>query len=145
MSVEAFGDIGGLATGDDEYASDADLLDEGRVVANHDDSAGVIFEVFSDDFLGVGVEVVSRLVEDDEVGALEEDFAEGDAGLFTRGEDSDFFVDIVTVEEEVRKSAAELGVGKIVAMDVFEDSAAFVEDFELLGVVGDGGVLAKDD
>ena len=132
MSVEAFGDIGGLATGDDEYASDADLLDEGRVVANHDDSAGVIFEVFSDDFLGVGVEVVSRLVEDDEVGALEEDFAEGDA-YFSPGERTATFVDIVTVEEEVRKSAAELGVGKIVAMDVFEDSAAFVEDFRALG------------
>ncbi len=64
---------------------------------------------------------------------------------FSPGERTATFVDIVTVEEEVRKSAAELGVGKIVAMDVFEDSAAFVEDFELLGVVGDGGVLAKDD
>ncbi len=134
-----------VAAGDDEHMGNTDLLDEGGVMADHDDCAGVIFEVFADDFLGVGVEVVGRLVEDDEVRALEEDFAEGDAGFFAGGEDADFFVDIVAIEEEVREGGAEFGVGEVVACDVFEDGAAFVEDFEFLGVVGDGRVFAEDD
>lgn len=30
-------------------------------------------------------------------------------------------------------------------LDIFEDGAAAVEDFELLSIVGNGGVLAKND
>lgn len=114
-------------------------------MADHNNCAGVITEVFADDFLGFGVEVVGGLVENDEVGALEEDFTERDTGFFAWGEDGNLFINIVARKEEVREGGAEFGISKIVTLDVFEDGTAFVEKFELLGVVGDSGVMTEDD
>lgn len=55
---------------DDEHAGDADLLDEGGVVTDHDDGAGVVTEVLADNLLSFGVKVISGLVEDEKVGAF---------------------------------------------------------------------------
>ncbi len=114
-------------------------------MADHDDSAGVIFEVFADDFLGVGVEMVSRLVEDDEIRTLQENFTESDTGLFAGGKDGDFFINVIAIEEEVTEDAAKFGVGEIIILDILKDGTALVENLELLGVVGDSGVLTDDD
>ena len=38
--------------------------DKGRIVTNHDNRAGVIAKILTDDFLGFGVKVVGGLVED---------------------------------------------------------------------------------
>ena len=67
-----------VAAGDDEHAGNTDLLDEGGVVADHDDCAGVIFEVFADDFLSFGIKVIRRLIKDNKIGALEQDLAKCD-------------------------------------------------------------------
>lgn len=89
--------------------------------------------------------MVSRFVKDDEVGAFGEDFAESNAGFFAGREDADFLVDGVILEEEVAEDGAHFGVGIIVVGDVFENCFAFVKDFELLGVVGDVGMVAEND
>lgn len=129
---------------DDEHAGDADLFDEVGVVADHDDGPGVVAEILADDFLGFGVEVVGRLVEEDEICALHEDFTEGDASFFSGGEDGNGFMDVVVIEEKVCEHSAEFGIGEVVGAEVFENGAAGVEEFEFLGVVGEGGVLAKN-
>lgn len=128
----------------DEHARDTDLFDKGRIVADHDDGARIVAEIFADDFLGFWVKMVGRFVKNDEIGALKEDFTEGDTGFFARGEDLDFFENVITVEEKITEHAAEFGVGEIVGLDIFEDGAAAVEDFELLSIVGNGSVLAKN-
>lgn len=114
-------------------------------MADHDDGPGVVAEILADDFLGFGVEVVGWLVEEDEIRALHEDFAEGDASFFSRGEDGNGFMNIVIVKEEVGEETTEFGIGEVVGAEVFENGAAGVEEFEFLSIVSEGGVFAKDD
>ena len=81
---ELAGKVFDFPIGEDEHASDADLLDEGRVVGDDDEGTRVVTEIVPDNFLSLGVEMIRRLVENDEVRALQENLAEGDAGFFSR-------------------------------------------------------------
>src|SRR6478735_3759705 len=75
-----------------------DVVQEVPVVGDGDDGAGVLLEVLLEPEHALGVEVVGGLVEEQQVGRLEEELAEGDAALLTTGQDGDV---------RVRRRAAE--------------------------------------
>src|SRR5690606_16698002 len=63
-----------------------DLVEEIPVVGDDEDRALVFDEVFLEPGDGLGVEMVGGLVEQQEVGGLEQQPAEGDAALLAAGE-----------------------------------------------------------
>ncbi len=63
-----------------------DVVEEVAVVRDGDDGAGVLGEVLLEPADRLGVEVVRRLVEEEEVGLLEEDAAERDAPPLAAGD-----------------------------------------------------------
>ena len=63
-----------------------DVIEEVAVVGDADDGAGVLLEVLLEPVDGLGVEVVRGLVEEKDVGLLEEQAAEGYATTFAAGE-----------------------------------------------------------
>ena len=69
-----------------------DVVEEVAVVGDEDDGAGVFLQVPFEPGDALGVEVVGRLVEEQEVGAFEQDLAEGDAPAFAAGERADLGV-----------------------------------------------------
>ncbi len=66
-----------------------DVIEEVAVVGDGDDGAFVSAEVLFEPGDGFGVEVVGGFVEDEDVGFLEEESAEGDASAFAAGDDVD--------------------------------------------------------
>ncbi len=63
-----------------------DVVEEVAVVGDEHDGAGVFLQVPLEPGDALGVEVVGRLVQEQEVGALEQDLAERDAPAFAAGE-----------------------------------------------------------
>ncbi len=124
---------------DDEHPGNADLLDKGGIVANHDDSARVVFEVFADDFLGLGVKMVSGLVENDEIGTLEKGLAEGDAGFFAGGEDGYFVVGTDVKSEFTKNTISEIEkeLQLLIDIPVSDNELETVKSYMLGSFVGD--------
>ena len=69
-----------------------DVVEEVAVVGDEHDGAGVFLQVPFEPGDALGVEVVGRLVQEQEVGAFEQDLAEGDAPAFAAGERADLGV-----------------------------------------------------
>ncbi len=61
-----------------------DVVEEIAVVGDEDDRAGIFLQVPFEPGDALGVEVVGRLVQQQEVGAFEQDLAEGDASCVRR-------------------------------------------------------------
>ena len=66
-----------------------DVVEEVAVVGDDQDGAGVGDQVLLQPGDGLGVEVVGRLVEQQDVGVLQQQLAEGDAALLAAGEGVD--------------------------------------------------------
>ncbi len=69
-------------------------------MGNDHHGAGVIDERALQDTLGLHVEVVRRLVKNQEICGLQQHAHEGDAGAFATGEDADLFEYVVSSEKE---------------------------------------------
>ena len=65
------------------------VVEEVPVVGDGDDGAGVLLEVLLEPRHALGVEVVGGLVEEQQVGRLEQQLAQRDAAALTTGEDRD--------------------------------------------------------
>src|SRR5690606_37417556 len=90
-----------------------DLVEEVAVVRDDDERAGVLPERLDEDGLARHVEVVGRLVEDEEVGGGEERAGEGEPALLAAGEHADGLEDVVAAEQERAEEAAQLGLGAV--------------------------------
>ncbi len=86
-------------------------VEEVAVVRDDEHGAGVADEGALEHALGLHVEVVGGLVEDQKVGGLDEHADECDARAFATGKDADFFKDIVAAEEEAAEKVAALWRG----------------------------------
>ena len=75
-----------------------DVLVEIGLVADHENAAFVVHERPLELRLGVHVEVIGGLVEDQKVGGATNQFAEADFGLLAAGEDADFALDMLRCE-----------------------------------------------
>lgn len=122
--------------------------DEVDVVADEDKGAFELFEGVNKCLDAGHVEVGGGLVHEQEVGGIEEDFDEAEAGFFAAGEDGDVFEDAITGEEE----GAEHGAGKLLGHGVgaikhgLQDGVFGVEDVHaVLGEVADDAVVAGAD
>ena len=63
--------------------------------------------------------MVGGLVKNEEVGGADEHANEGDAGAFSSGEDSDFFEDVISFEEEAAEDVSR-GHGGAAGLDLLD-------------------------
>ena len=90
-------------------------VDEVAVVRDGEDGAVEILQSAFQHFAAVHVQMVGRLVEKEEVVALEHQFAQRHAALLAAGEHGDLLVDVVAGKEEQRQyraHAVEVETGK---------------------------------
>ena len=113
---------------EDKHTSDTDLFDKIWVVGNNYKCARIITEVVADDFLGFWIKVVSWFVENDKIGALKQNLAEGDAGFFARAEDRYFFEHVIVMKKEIGKDAAKLGVGVIIIFNIIQNGFVLIKN-----------------
>ena len=123
-----------------------EALEEVAVVGDDDEGTRILEEGILEDVLGVHVEVVGRLVEDEEVGGCEQQLGQCEAGFFAAGEHLDLLLAVLAVEEEGAKDVAYLGadVARSDVVDSLEDRLLAVEHGGLvLGVVAELDLGAK--
>ena len=80
-----------------------DAVEEPAVVADDHGAAGVILERLLEGAEGLDVEIVGRLVEQQDVGARLQDLGEVDAVALTAGELADLLLLVVAAEVEARE------------------------------------------
>ncbi len=97
---------GGLPAGDLDHPC-RQGIDEVAVVGDENQRPLIALERIEQDFLGLQVEVVGRLVEEQQVGGLEQQDGQGQAVALAAGEDTDLLVDIVAMEEEGAEQVAQ--------------------------------------
>ncbi len=66
-----------------------DIVEKIAVVGNRDNSALVALEMLFQPIDGFGVEVIGRLIQEEDVGFLQQQTTQGDAAFFTAGEHLD--------------------------------------------------------
>ena len=98
-------------------------VDEVAVVRDGEDGAVEILQSTLQHFAAVHVQMVGRLVEKEEVVALEHQFAQRNAALFAAGEHGDLLVNVVAGEEEQRQHRAHA-----VEVEAGEGVPQFVQD-----------------
>ena len=99
-----------------EHAGDG-LVEQVEVVADHEQRAAVVPQEAEQPLLGVGVEVVGGLVEQEQVGAGEEDADELDPPALAARQHAEREVEAVVGEAEAGGQAADVGVGPVAAVD----------------------------
>src|SRR2546426_11239581 len=142
---------GPLKDGEAPVRDDGDLVrhlvQEGAVVAHDEQHARIRPQGRCDDLLALDVEVVRRLVEDEEVVILGDEFREGEARAFAAAELADAAVDGIPPEPEAAEEAPRprLRRRRIPhAADLLEEGAGEVEFFRLLREIADVQVLAAE-
>src|SRR2546426_10060813 len=121
------------------------LVQEGAVVAHHEQHSRIGLQGRGHDLLALDVEVVRRLVEDEEVVVLRDELREGEARAFAAAELADPAVNRVPPKPEAAEEASRprLRRGRVAhAADLFEEGPGEVELLRLLGEVADLQVLA---
>lgn len=122
--------------------------DEVDVVGDEDEGSLEVFERLDERVDREDVEVGGGLVHEEEVGGVDEELDEVEAGFFAAGEDAAAFFDVGAAEQEGSEDGAcvFLAEGGAGAHDFFEDRVVFVEGLgAVLGVVADfGGVSGFD-
>ena len=103
-----------LALVEVQHARDR-LVEQREVVADDEQRAAERAQERHQPRLGVDVEVVRRLVEQQEVAAREQDARELDAPALTTGERADREVEAVAGEPEARADAPHFGFGRVAA------------------------------
>src|SRR6266571_3570932 len=124
-----------------------DLVQEGAVVAHDQEHARIRPQGGRHDLLALDVEVVRRLVEDEEVVVLGDELREGEARPFPAAQLADAAVDRVPPEPEAAEEAPRPGFRRLRtphATDLLEEGAGEVELLRLLGEIPDGQVLAPE-
>src|SRR5438093_504476 len=124
------------------------LVQEGAVVAHDEQHARIRPQGRRHDLLALDVEVVRRLVEDEQVVVLGDELREGEARALPAAELADAAVDGVPSEPEAAEEAPRpvLGRRRIPhAADLLEEGALEVELLRLLREVADLQVLAPED
>ena len=121
-----------------------DLVDEVAVVGDEQDRAVEAGEHILQGLARVDVEVVRRLVQDQEIRLLQEEDRQGKPGALAAREGADGLEDIVLGEQE----AAEVGPGRFLGhrlglQDCRQRRPATVELLVRLGVVADFDVRAE--
>jgi len=110
------------------------LVDEIAVVGNENYRAGVLHQGFEQDVFGAQVEVVGGLIEQQEVGGVQQHFEQRVAIALSAGEDADALKDIVAREKKTAEQAAQLGLrgGGREFAEVVEDASFRIEFFILV-------------
>src|SRR6266704_1801421 len=124
-----------------------DLVQEAAVVAHDQEHARIRPQGGRHDLLALDVEVVRRLVEDEEVVVLGDELREGEARPFPAAQLADAAVDRVPPEPEAAEEPPRPGFRRLRtshAADLLEEGAGEVELLRLLGEVPDGQVLAAE-
>ena len=114
-----------------------EFTDEMDVVADEDERAFVAAEGEDEGFDRMDIEVGGGLIHEEEVGGIDEELDEIEAGFFSTGKDLGFFVDFVFAKEEGAENASGF---------IFGECAIGVHDFledGFVGVEGGGAVLAE--
>ena len=115
-----------------------DFIQEIAIVADADDCTVEIIQGALEGFAGIDVEVVRRLVHDQDVGAIDEELGDGDAGAFAAAEHTDGFVNVFVAEEHEGQDRANVGVVDIAAdADFLRNGVIGIEFAETLIVVAD--------
>ena len=99
-----------------QHAGDR-LVEQVEVVADHEQRAAVGAQEAEQPVLGVGVEVVGGLVEQQHVAAGEQDAGQLDPAALATGEHAEGQVEAVVGEAEAGGEAADLGLGRVAAVD----------------------------
>src|SRR5262249_59461348 len=95
------------AAGADFEDACGQLVDEITVVRDKDDGARVLAECFEQDVFGAHVEVVGRLVEQQEVYRMEKHAKQRISVALATGENADSFERLFTGEEETSEQIAD--------------------------------------
>lgn len=136
--VEIVGEVAGEHSGVFLWAKFHRFLDDGveevPVVGNDEEGAGIVDEGFLQDVLRLHIEVVGRLVENEEIGRTDEHANEGHTGSLTATQDAYFFKDIVAFEKEAAEdiTCGHGGATGLDLLDRFKDGEGRVE---FVGVV----------
>src|SRR4029077_13411294 len=94
---------------------------------DEDDRAGIALERVLEHLLGGDVEVVGRLVEEEQVGGLEGETAEGEPGALAAAQGGDRREDLVAAEQQAAEDGATpLLTDRVVGEQLVEDGAAGV-------------------
>ena len=126
-----------------------DLVDESGeeiTVMRHDDQGAIeLFQGIFQNVLGTEVEVVRRLVENQQVHGREQQLDHGQSGTLSTGQDFHLFVDVVTAEHEssqhILDFVFQLHGGYVV--DGLENGKTFVHERGLvLGEIANLHVIA---
>src|SRR5438552_13369949 len=123
------------------------LVQEAAVVAHDEQHARIRLQGGRHDLLALDVEMVRRLVQDEEVVVLSDELREGEARPLSAAQLADAAVDRVPSEPEATEQAPRPGFwGRRMAhaADLLEEGAGEVELLRLLGEVTDGQVLAPE-
>ena len=83
-------------------------------MADKNKRALVIFERIDQGVDRRNVEVGRRLVHQEEVGRIDEQAREGEAGFFSTGEDRNFFMHVILAEEKAAEHGTGLLLGELV-------------------------------
>ena len=117
------------------------------VVGDIEDGAVIGVEGIFQNLSGDDVQVVGRLIEDEQICLGEHELGKGYTALFSAGELADQLEDVVAGEEEGGQKVPHLGVGhgRIGVGNLFKDRVAIVEDVVLLVIVSDVDIGAQAD
>src|SRR5438093_2869913 len=124
------------------------LIQEAAVVAHDEQHTRIRLEGGRHDLLALDVEVVRRLVQDEEVVVLGDELRKGEARALSAAELADAAVDRVPPEPEPAEEAPGPGLRRRRiphAADLLEERAGEVELLRLLGEVSALQVLASED
>ena len=114
-------------------------------MGDRDDGAGVLLEVLLEPEHALGVEVVGGLVEEQQVGLLEQQLAQRDAALLTTGEDGHVGVRRRAAQRVHRLLELGVEVPRVEVVDLLLERAHLGEELVVVGVgVGElGGDLVE--
>ncbi len=126
-----------------------DALDDTRVVARADDRAFVPLQCFDELAPRGAVEVVGRLVEEEDVRRLDEKLGQRDPASFAAREHAHRLEHVVALEQELPEDGPQLHIWRAAGhgAHLFDDGAVVVERFVLVLVViaGAGAFGPLDD
>src|SRR2546425_953958 len=123
------------------------LVQEGAVMAHDEHHARIRPQGGRHDLLALDVEVVRRLVEDEQVVILGDELREGEARALSAAELADAAMDRVPPEPEAAEEASRPGLRRRRiphAADLLEEGAGEVELLRLLREIADVQVLASE-